>query len=46
MTSGTIPEGVGYNYYQGKYFEPVDQCVQGSKNICPKHQNVYSRDTY
>lgn len=46
MTDGTIPEGVGYNYYKGSYFEPVDQCVKGSKNICPKHTNEISRETY
>lgn len=44
ITGGTNLEGVGYNYYNGSYFEPTDKCVPGSTNICPQHQNVYSRD--
>ena len=44
MIDGTLPEGLGYNYYNGKYFEPTNKCVPGSKNICPKHTNEYCRE--
>lgn len=44
-TRGTDPEGVGYNYYKGSYINP-EICVKDPsiKDICPLHQNVYSRD--
>lgn len=41
------PEGAGYNYYKGKYIDP-ELCIKNDssvKDICPIHQNVYSRDT-
>ncbi|MBC8602643.1 hypothetical protein H8784_13070 [Parabacteroides acidifaciens] len=41
-TRGTGPEGVGYNYYKGKYITPQN-CIKGVADICPLHQNVYSR---
>lgn len=41
-TRGTSPEGVGYNYYKGKYIIPQN-CIKGVSSICPFHQNVYSK---
>lgn len=41
-TRGTSPEGVGYNFYKGKYILPHNS-IKGVSNICPLHQNVYSK---